>query len=139
MLALQDAKQNVAAVEKLRGGLGALADLYLLSTLRLPPKLGGVLLGVYSKQDGRKLLEVAVMGKINKGWRPGWDRGSVGGTVGAAWKLLKVLKVPKVLESLTSVSSSVVLAAAGFPPELLPQTSWSPKQTGTFSRNGNHQ
>lgn len=136
MLALQDAKQNVAAVEKLRGGLGSLADLYLLSTFRLPPKLGGVLLGVYSKQDSRKLLEVAVMGKINKGWGLGWDRGSVGGTVRTAWKLLKVLKV---LESLTSVSSSVVLAAAGFPPELLPQTSWSPKQTGTFSRNRHHQ
>lgn len=74
MLALQDAKQNVAAVEKLWSGLGSQQDLYLVSTLRLPPKLGGVLLGLYSRPDGRKLLELAVMGKIHKGWRLGWGR-----------------------------------------------------------------
>ncbi|XP_034721621.1 thrombospondin-3a-like, partial [Etheostoma cragini] len=66
VLSLQDAKQSAAAVEKLSAGLGALTDVYVVSTLRLPAKLGGVLLGVYSKQDNRKYLEVAVMGKINK-------------------------------------------------------------------------
>uniref|UniRef100_A0A667ZGS3 Thrombospondin 3a n=1 Tax=Myripristis murdjan TaxID=586833 RepID=A0A667ZGS3_9TELE len=63
---LQESKQSVAAVEKLAGGLSVLSDVYVVSTLRLPAKLGGVLLGLYSKQDNRKYLEVAVMGKINK-------------------------------------------------------------------------
>lgn len=67
VLSLQDSKQTVAAVEKLSGGLSALSDFYVLSTFRLPLKLGGVLLGLYSKQDNRKYLELAVMGKINKG------------------------------------------------------------------------
>ncbi|XP_078143167.1 thrombospondin-3a [Centroberyx gerrardi] len=66
MLSLQDSKQSVAAVEKLAGGLSALSDVYVVSTLRLPAKLGGVLLGLYSKQDNKKYLELAVMGKINK-------------------------------------------------------------------------
>lgn len=66
-LTLQDSKQSVAAVEKLSGALSALSDVYVASTFRLPVKLGGVLVGVYSKQDNRKYLEVAVMGKINKG------------------------------------------------------------------------
>uniref|UniRef100_A0A8D0AG57 Thrombospondin 3a n=1 Tax=Sander lucioperca TaxID=283035 RepID=A0A8D0AG57_SANLU len=66
VLSLQDSKQSVAAVEKLSAGLSALTDVYVVSTFRLPAKLGGVLLGVYSKQDNRKYLEVAVMGKINK-------------------------------------------------------------------------
>lgn len=68
VLGLQDSKQAAAAVEQLSGGLGALSDVYVVSSLRLPVKLGGVLFGVYSKQDNRKYLEVAVMGKINKGW-----------------------------------------------------------------------
>lgn len=67
-MSLQDSRQSVAAVEKLSGGLSALSDMYVVSTLRLPAKLGGVLFGLYSKQDNRKYLEVAVMGKINKGW-----------------------------------------------------------------------
>lgn len=67
VLSLQDNKQSVAAVEKLAGGLSALSDVYLVSTFRLPQKMGGVLFGLYSKQDNRKYLEVAVMGKINKG------------------------------------------------------------------------
>lgn len=67
VLGLQDSKQSVAAVEKLAGALSTLSDVYVVSTLRLPAKMGGVLMGVYSKQDNRKYLEVAVMGKINKG------------------------------------------------------------------------
>ncbi|TMS01431.1 Thrombospondin-3a [Larimichthys crocea] len=66
VLSLQDSRQSVAAVEKLSAGLSALSDVYVVSTLRLPVKLGGVLLGLYSKQDNRKYLELAVMGKINK-------------------------------------------------------------------------
>ncbi|KAL6109881.1 thbs3 [Pungitius sinensis] len=66
VLGLQDPKQMAAAVERLSMGLSALSDIYVASTFRLPPKLGGVLLGVYSKQDNRKYLEVAAMGKINK-------------------------------------------------------------------------
>ncbi|TKS82760.1 Thrombospondin-3a [Collichthys lucidus] len=67
VLSLQDSRQSVAAVEKLSAGLSALSDVYVVSTLRLPVKLGGVLLGLYSKQDNKKYLELAVMGKINKG------------------------------------------------------------------------
>lgn len=68
VLSLQDSKQNVAAVEKLSGGLSALSDVYVVSTIRLPVKMGGILFGLYSKQDNRKYLEVAIMGKIHKGW-----------------------------------------------------------------------
>lgn len=67
VLGLQDSKQSVAAVEKIAGALSTLSDVYVVSTFRLPAKMGGVLMGVYSKQDNRKYLEVAVMGKINKG------------------------------------------------------------------------
>uniref|UniRef100_A0A3B3UG35 Thrombospondin 3a n=1 Tax=Poecilia latipinna TaxID=48699 RepID=A0A3B3UG35_9TELE len=66
VLSLQDSKQNVAAVEKLSGGLSVLSDVYVVSTIRLPVKMGGVLFGLYSKQDNRKYLEVAIMGKIHK-------------------------------------------------------------------------
>uniref|UniRef100_A0AAQ4PV95 TSP C-terminal domain-containing protein n=1 Tax=Gasterosteus aculeatus aculeatus TaxID=481459 RepID=A0AAQ4PV95_GASAC len=66
VLGLQDSKQMAAAVERLSVGLSALSDVYVASTFRLPAKLGGVLLGVYSKQDNRKYLEVAAMGKISK-------------------------------------------------------------------------
>uniref|UniRef100_A0A8C7RX94 TSP C-terminal domain-containing protein n=1 Tax=Oncorhynchus mykiss TaxID=8022 RepID=A0A8C7RX94_ONCMY len=57
---------SASAVGKMSGALGFVSDLYLVSTLRLPPKLGGVLLGVYNKDDNRKYLEVALMGKVNK-------------------------------------------------------------------------
>uniref|UniRef100_A0A8C7S0M0 TSP C-terminal domain-containing protein n=1 Tax=Oncorhynchus mykiss TaxID=8022 RepID=A0A8C7S0M0_ONCMY len=60
------AKSGASAVGKMSGALGFVSDLYLVSTLRLPPKLGGVLLGVYNKDDNRKYLEVALMGKVNK-------------------------------------------------------------------------
>ncbi|CAL8248962.1 unnamed protein product [Lota lota] len=66
VLGLHDAKQNLVAVETMASAMSVLSDVYVASTLRLPPKLGGVLLGLYSKQDNRKYLEVAVMGKINK-------------------------------------------------------------------------
>ncbi|XP_020777925.1 thrombospondin-3a [Boleophthalmus pectinirostris] len=66
VLALQEARQSAAAVEKLWAGLSMLSDVYLVSTLKLPPKLGGVLFGLYDKQDHSKILEVALMGKINK-------------------------------------------------------------------------
>uniref|UniRef100_A0A4W5MKQ5 Thrombospondin 3b n=1 Tax=Hucho hucho TaxID=62062 RepID=A0A4W5MKQ5_9TELE len=66
MLELHDAKHSASAVGKMSGALGFVSDLYLVSTLRLPPKLGGVLLGVYNRDDNRKYLEVALMGKVNK-------------------------------------------------------------------------
>uniref|UniRef100_A0AAY4DZD1 Thrombospondin 3 n=1 Tax=Denticeps clupeoides TaxID=299321 RepID=A0AAY4DZD1_9TELE len=42
MLTLQEAKESVVAVEKISGGLKTLSDVYIASTFRLPPKLGGV-------------------------------------------------------------------------------------------------
>ncbi|MBN3307751.1 TSP3A protein, partial [Amia calva] len=66
MLALQDARQSSAAVEKVAAAMGTVSDIYVASTFRLPPKLGGVLLGLYNKQDNTKYLELAIMGKINK-------------------------------------------------------------------------
>ncbi|KAM9700216.1 thrombospondin-3a, partial [Menidia menidia] len=66
VLSLQDSKQSVAAVERLAAALSALSDVYVAASVRLPAKMGGVLLGLYSKLDNRKFLEVAVMGKINK-------------------------------------------------------------------------
>ncbi|KAG7469509.1 hypothetical protein MATL_G00129700 [Megalops atlanticus] len=66
MLTLNDAKQSAAAVEKVSGALSTVSDIYIVSTFRLPPKLGGVLLGFYNKQDSKKYLELAIMGKINK-------------------------------------------------------------------------
>ncbi|KAK6464946.1 thrombospondin-3a-like isoform X1 [Huso huso] len=47
--------------------MGRVDDLYVVSSFRLPAKLGGVLMGLYSRQDNSKFLEVAIMGKINKG------------------------------------------------------------------------
>ncbi|XP_071380283.1 thrombospondin-3a-like isoform X3 [Centroberyx affinis] len=55
-----------SAAQKLSASLGVVSDIYLVSTLRLPPKLGGVLLGIYNKEDNKKYLEVALMGKVNK-------------------------------------------------------------------------
>uniref|UniRef100_A0A4W4H7J0 TSP C-terminal domain-containing protein n=1 Tax=Electrophorus electricus TaxID=8005 RepID=A0A4W4H7J0_ELEEL len=66
MLELRDAGRTEAAMQSLLGGLRDVEDLYLTSTFRLPPKLGGVLLGLYNKQDNRKYLEIAVIGKLNK-------------------------------------------------------------------------
>lgn len=83
-------------------------DLHLLASFRLPPKLGGVLFGVYSKQDSRKYLELAVMGKISKG----------GGSCGSGLFLPGPAEPPGsfsrfwlILETLTGISSLVVLAA----------------------------
>ncbi|KAJ8386537.1 hypothetical protein AAFF_G00170070 [Aldrovandia affinis] len=66
MLTLQDAKQSVAAVQKVAVALNTVNDIYIVSSFRLPPKLGGVLLGFYNKQDNKKYLELAIMGKISK-------------------------------------------------------------------------
>uniref|UniRef100_W5MNW1 Thrombospondin 3a n=1 Tax=Lepisosteus oculatus TaxID=7918 RepID=W5MNW1_LEPOC len=66
LLALQDARQSAAAVEKVAAAMGTVSDIYIVSAFRLPPKLGGVLLGLYNKQDNTKYLELAIMGKINK-------------------------------------------------------------------------
>lgn len=57
----------VAVVEKIRTALLTAGDIYLLSTFRLPPKQGGVLFGLYSRQDNIRWLETSVVGKINKG------------------------------------------------------------------------
>ncbi|KAJ8335208.1 hypothetical protein SKAU_G00408470 [Synaphobranchus kaupii] len=65
MLALSNAKQSAAAVEKVSGAMSTASDIYIVSTFRLPAKLGGVLIGFYDKQDNKKYLELAIMGKIN--------------------------------------------------------------------------
>ncbi|XP_062845237.1 thrombospondin-3b [Trichomycterus rosablanca] len=65
-LALGDASRTSAAVTDLAESLEKMQDLYVTSTFRLHPKLGGVLLGLYSRDDGRKYLEITVIGKINK-------------------------------------------------------------------------
>lgn len=62
-----DSKTSVSAVEKVTGAMSVLSDIYIVSTFRLPPKMGGVLLGLYSKEENKKYLELAIMGKINKG------------------------------------------------------------------------
>uniref|UniRef100_A0A4W5QXH0 Thrombospondin 3a n=1 Tax=Hucho hucho TaxID=62062 RepID=A0A4W5QXH0_9TELE len=61
-----DSKTSVSAVEKVTGAMSVLSDIYIVSTFRLPPKMGGVLLGLYSKEENKKYLELAIMGKINK-------------------------------------------------------------------------
>ncbi|MBN3286309.1 TSP3A protein, partial [Polyodon spathula] len=66
LLSLQDSKQTAAAVEKVSSEMGRVNDLYVVSSFRLPAKLGGVLVGLYSRQDNSKFLEVAITGKINK-------------------------------------------------------------------------
>uniref|UniRef100_A0A673IKG2 Thrombospondin-3b n=1 Tax=Sinocyclocheilus rhinocerous TaxID=307959 RepID=A0A673IKG2_9TELE len=53
-------------IESLSGALQTVGDLYITSTFMLPPKLGGVLFGLYDKEDNKKYLEVAAVGKINK-------------------------------------------------------------------------
>ncbi|XP_028649908.1 LOW QUALITY PROTEIN: thrombospondin-3a [Erpetoichthys calabaricus] len=66
LLMIQDPKEMAAAVEKVSADMETVSDIYVVSSFRLPPKLGGVLFGLYSKKDNSKFLEVAVMGKINK-------------------------------------------------------------------------
>ncbi|XP_039608242.1 thrombospondin-3a isoform X1 [Polypterus senegalus] len=66
LLMTQDPKEMAAAVEKVSADMETVSDIYVVSSFRLPPKLGGVLFGLYSKKDNSKFLEVAVMGKINK-------------------------------------------------------------------------
>lgn len=70
LLTLGESRQMVAVAEKIRTALLTAGDIYLLSTFRLPPKQGGVLFGLYSRQDNTRWLEASVVGKINKGdWR----------------------------------------------------------------------
>ncbi|KAL0165620.1 hypothetical protein M9458_037464, partial [Cirrhinus mrigala] len=66
ILELNDARQTAAAIENLSGALQTIGDLYITSTFMLPPKLGGVLFGLYDKEDNKKYLEIAAVGKINK-------------------------------------------------------------------------
>ncbi|VTJ53105.1 Hypothetical predicted protein [Marmota monax] len=66
LLTLGESRQMVAVAEKIRTALLSAGDIYLLSTFRLPPKQGGVLFGLYSRQDNTRWLEASVVGKINK-------------------------------------------------------------------------
>lgn len=67
LLTVGESRQMTAVAEKIRTALLTAADIYLLSTFRLPPKQGGVLFGLYSRQDNTRWLEASVVGKINKG------------------------------------------------------------------------
>ncbi|XP_047285264.1 thrombospondin-3 isoform X8 [Homo sapiens] len=66
LLTVGESRQMVAVAEKIRTALLTAGDIYLLSTFRLPPKQGGVLFGLYSRQDNTRWLEASVVGKINK-------------------------------------------------------------------------
>ncbi|XP_006895867.1 PREDICTED: thrombospondin-3 isoform X3 [Elephantulus edwardii] len=66
LLTMGESRQMVAVAEKIRTALLTAGDIYLLSTFRLPPKQGGVLFGLYSRQDNTRWLEASVVGKINK-------------------------------------------------------------------------
>ncbi|MBZ3877227.1 Thrombospondin-3, partial [Sciurus carolinensis] len=66
LLTVGESRQMVAVTEKIRTALLTVGDIYLLSTFRLPPKQGGVLFGLYSRQDNTRWLEASVVGKINK-------------------------------------------------------------------------
>ncbi|XP_066218379.1 thrombospondin-3 isoform X4 [Saccopteryx leptura] len=66
LLTVGESRQMVAVAEKIRAALLTAGDIYLLSTFRLPPKQGGVLFGLYSRQDNTRWLEASVVGKINK-------------------------------------------------------------------------
>uniref|UniRef100_A0A803SPG4 Thrombospondin 3 n=1 Tax=Anolis carolinensis TaxID=28377 RepID=A0A803SPG4_ANOCA len=55
-----------SVTNKIRTELLSVSDLYLLSTVRLPPKQGGVLFGLYYKKDNSRWLEVSVVSKTNK-------------------------------------------------------------------------
>uniref|UniRef100_A0A452S3J5 Thrombospondin-3 n=1 Tax=Ursus americanus TaxID=9643 RepID=A0A452S3J5_URSAM len=67
LLTVGESRQMTAVAEKIRAALLTAGDIYLLSTFRLPPKQGGVLFGLYSRQDNTRWLEASVVGKINKG------------------------------------------------------------------------
>uniref|UniRef100_A0ABI7WZF1 Thrombospondin 3 n=1 Tax=Felis catus TaxID=9685 RepID=A0ABI7WZF1_FELCA len=66
LLTVGESRQMTAVAEKIRTALLTAGDIYLLSTFRLPPKQGGVLFGLYSRQDNTRWLEASVVGKINK-------------------------------------------------------------------------
>ncbi|KAM9686574.1 thrombospondin-3 isoform 9-T9 [Trichechus inunguis] len=66
LLTMGESRQMAAVAEKIRMALLTAGDIYLLSTFRLPPKQGGVLFGLYSRQDNTRWLEASVVGKINK-------------------------------------------------------------------------
>ncbi|KAM8812164.1 thrombospondin-3 isoform 4-T5 [Rhynchonycteris naso] len=66
LLTVGESRQMIAVAEKIRAALLTAGDIYLLSTFRLPPKQGGVLFGLYSRQDNTRWLEASVVGKINK-------------------------------------------------------------------------
>uniref|UniRef100_A0A8C0PKP1 Thrombospondin-3 n=2 Tax=Canis lupus familiaris TaxID=9615 RepID=A0A8C0PKP1_CANLF len=66
LLTVGESRQMTAVAEKIRAALLTAGDIYLLSTFRLPPKQGGVLFGLYSRQDNTRWLEASVVGKINK-------------------------------------------------------------------------
>lgn len=78
LLTVGESRQMTAVAEKIRTALLTAGDIYLLSTFRLPPKQGGVLFGLYSRQDNTRWLEASVVGKINKGdwWAPVLSRSS---------------------------------------------------------------
>lgn len=66
-LGISGGARMVAVMEDLVGGLEKVKDVYLTSMFHLPPKLGGVLFGIYSRDDGKKHLEITVISKITKG------------------------------------------------------------------------
>ncbi|XP_064416645.1 thrombospondin-3 [Latimeria chalumnae] len=66
LMTLHNTMNMVSVTERIVTDLLTVKDLYLTAVLRLPPKLGGMLFGLYSKKDNTKYLEVAVMGKVNK-------------------------------------------------------------------------
>ncbi|XP_030043522.1 thrombospondin-3 [Microcaecilia unicolor] len=66
LLTVSEAKQTSSVVDKIRTEMLTVNDLYLITTFRLPPKLGGLLFGLYSKKDNTKWLEVSIVGKLNK-------------------------------------------------------------------------
>ncbi|XP_053559367.1 thrombospondin-3 [Bombina bombina] len=66
LLTISESRHMSSIVEKIRSELLTVNDIYFLSSFRLPPKLGGLLFGLYSKKDNIKWLEATVVGKINK-------------------------------------------------------------------------
>uniref|UniRef100_A0A803TZ25 Thrombospondin 3 n=1 Tax=Anolis carolinensis TaxID=28377 RepID=A0A803TZ25_ANOCA len=66
LLTVTEARHMSSVTNKIRTELLSVSDLYLLSTVRLPPKQGGVLFGLYYKKDNSRWLEVSVVSKTNK-------------------------------------------------------------------------
>ncbi|XP_043936136.1 thrombospondin-3 isoform X2 [Protopterus annectens] len=66
LLKLNDMKLMEAALENIVTATWTVNEMYIVATIKLPPKLGGVLFGIYSKKDNIKYLEAALLGKINK-------------------------------------------------------------------------